>query len=75
MHAGDLASMDENGYACIVGRSKDMIIRVGENVYPRELEEFFFTHPAVANVQVIGKIQKFRMREISIVELARRRTR
>ncbi|MGF6691492.1 fatty-acyl-CoA synthase [Metapseudomonas resinovorans] len=54
MHTGDLASMDENGYVCIVGRSKDMIIRGGENVYPRELEEFFFTHPAVADVQVIG---------------------
>ncbi|MFV0408751.1 MAG: AMP-binding protein [Paracoccus sp. (in: a-proteobacteria)] len=54
MHTGDLASMDDNGYVCIVGRSKDMIIRGGENVYPRELEEFFFTHPAVADVQVIG---------------------
>ncbi|AYF87063.1 AMP-binding protein [Pseudomonas sp. DY-1] len=54
MHTGDLASMDENGYVCIVGRSKDMIIRGGENVYPRELEEFFFTHPSVADVQVIG---------------------
>ncbi|MNO82657.1 Long-chain-fatty-acid--CoA ligase [compost metagenome] len=54
MHTGDLASMDENGYVCIVGRSKDMIIRGGENVYPRELEEFFFTHPAVADVQVVG---------------------
>ncbi|MBS7660605.1 AMP-binding protein [Pseudomonas lalucatii] len=54
MHSGDLASMDEQGYVCIVGRSKDMIIRGGENVYPRELEEFFFTHPAVADVQVVG---------------------
>ncbi|MNF43798.1 putative sulfoacetate--CoA ligase [compost metagenome] len=54
MHTGDLASMDENGYVCIVGRSKDLIIRGGENVYPRELEEFFFTHPAVADVQVVG---------------------
>ena len=54
MHTGDLASMDENGYVCIAGRNKDMIIRGGENVYPRELEEFFFTHPAVADVQVIG---------------------
>ncbi|WP_271412041.1 AMP-binding protein [Pseudomonas sp. Q1-7] len=54
MHTGDLASMDDNGYVCIVGRSKDMIIRGGENIYPRELEEFFFTHPAVADVQVIG---------------------
>ncbi|MFK0310239.1 fatty acid CoA ligase family protein [Pseudomonas sp. NPDC090233] len=54
MHTGDLAVMDEEGYVRIVGRSKDMIIRGGENIYPRELEEFFFTHPAVADVQVIG---------------------
>ena len=128
MHTGDLASMNEAGYVCIAGRNKDMIIRGGENVYPRELEEFFFTHPAVADVQVIGipcskygeeivawvkfhpghtaseielqqwcknriahykvprhfrfvdefpmtvtgKVQKFRMREISIEELANR---
>ncbi|WP_027896157.1 AMP-binding protein [Zestomonas thermotolerans] len=54
MHTGDLAVMDDNGYVRIVGRSKDMIIRGGENIYPRELEEFFFTHPAVADAQVIG---------------------
>lgn len=54
MHTGDLAAMDEEGYVRIVGRSKDMIIRGGENIYPREVEEFFFTHPAVADVQVIG---------------------
>ncbi|WP_176517539.1 fatty acid CoA ligase family protein [Pseudomonas faucium] len=54
MHTGDLVVMDEQGYVRIVGRSKDMIIRGGENIYPRELEEFFFTHPAVADVQVIG---------------------
>lgn len=54
MHTGDLATMDEHGYVCIVGRNKDMIIRGGENLYPRELEEFFFTHPAVADVQIIG---------------------
>ncbi|NMY80728.1 AMP-binding protein [Pseudomonas rhodesiae] len=54
MHTGDLASMDEHGYVRIAGRNKDMIIGGGENVYPRELEEFFFTHPAVADVQVIG---------------------
>ena len=54
MHTGDLATMDEQGYVNIVGRLKDMIIRGGENIYPRELEEFFFTHPAVADVQVIG---------------------
>jgi len=54
MHTGDLAEMNEQGYVRIVGRNKDMIIRGGENIYPRELEEFFFTHPAVADVQVIG---------------------
>lgn len=54
MHTGDLAVMNAQGYVCIVGRNKDMIIRGGENIYPRELEEFFFTHPAVADVQVIG---------------------
>ena len=54
MHTGDLALMDERGYVRIVGRNKDMIIRGGENIYPRELEEFFFSHPAVADVQVVG---------------------
>lgn len=54
MHSGDLAVMDEQGYVRIVGRSKDMIIRGGENIYPREIEEFLFGHPAVADVQVIG---------------------
>ncbi len=54
MHTGDLATMDEAGYLNIVGRSKDMIIRGGENVYPREVEEFLYTHPAVEDVQVIG---------------------
>ena len=54
MHTGDLAVMRENGYVNIVGRIKDMIIRGGENVYPREIEEFLYTHPKVADVQVIG---------------------
>ncbi|MFJ4344242.1 AMP-binding protein [Pseudomonas sp. NPDC089401] len=54
MHTGDLAVMDEQGHVRIVGRNKDMIIRGGENIYPRELEEFFYTHPAVADAQVIG---------------------
>ncbi len=54
MHTGDLATMDEAGYLSIVGRIKDMVIRGGENVYPREVEEFLYTHPAVADVQVIG---------------------
>jgi fatty-acyl-CoA synthase len=54
MHSGDLAVMDEEGYINIVGRIKDMIIRGGENVYPREIEEFLYTHPKVSDVQVIG---------------------
>jgi fatty-acyl-CoA synthase len=54
MHTGDLAVMDDEGYAKIVGRIKDMIIRGGENVYPREIEEFLYTHEAIADVQVIG---------------------
>ncbi len=54
MHTGDIATMDEQGYINIVGRIKDMIIRGGENIYPREIEEFLFTHPKVSEVQVIG---------------------
>lgn len=54
MHTGDLATMDGAGYLNIVGRSKDMVIRGGENVYPREVEEFLSTHQDVADVQVIG---------------------
>jgi fatty-acyl-CoA synthase len=54
MHTGDLATMDAAGYVNIVGRLKDMVIRGGENVYPREIEEFLYTHPKVSDVQVIG---------------------
>ena len=54
MRTGDLATMDDDGYLNIVGRSKDMIIRGGENVYPREIEEFLYTHEAIADVQVVG---------------------
>jgi fatty-acyl-CoA synthase len=54
MHTGDLAVMDDEGYVNIVGRSKDMVIRGGENVYPREVEEFLMGHPDVADVQVVG---------------------
>jgi fatty-acyl-CoA synthase len=54
MHTGDLATMDSGGYLRIVGRIKDMVIRGGENIYPREIEEFLYTHPAVADVQVVG---------------------
>ncbi|MFD4988434.1 AMP-binding protein [Streptomyces sp. NPDC058374] len=54
MHTGDLAVLRDDGYVEIVGRIKDMIIRGGENIYPREIEEFLYTHPKVADVQVVG---------------------
>jgi fatty-acyl-CoA synthase len=54
MHTGDLATIDDEGYCRIVGRIKDMVIRGGENVYPREIEEFLYTHPEIQDVQVIG---------------------
>jgi len=54
LHSGDLGTMDADGYITITGRSKDMVIRGGENIYPREVEEFLFGHPAVADVQVFG---------------------
>ncbi len=54
MHTGDLATMDAEGYVNIVGRIKDMVIRGGENIYPREIEEFLYTHPKISDVQVVG---------------------
>jgi fatty-acyl-CoA synthase len=54
MHSGDLATIDEEGYCNIVGRIKDMVIRGGENIYPRELEEFLYRHPKIREVQVFG---------------------
>jgi fatty-acyl-CoA synthase len=54
MHTGDLATLDAEGYCNIVGRIKDMVIRGGENVYPREIEEFLYLHPRIQDVQVIG---------------------
>ncbi len=54
MHTGDTAVMDDDGYVNIVGRIKDMVIRGGENVYPREIEEFLYGHPSIRDVQVIG---------------------
>jgi fatty-acyl-CoA synthase len=54
MHTGDLGMMDDDGYCAIVGRIKDMVIRGGENIYPREIEEFLYRHPAIADVQVFG---------------------
>jgi fatty-acyl-CoA synthase len=54
MHTGDLGTMDDDGYVAIVGRIKDMVIRGGENVYPREVEEFLYAHPDIDDVQVVG---------------------
>ena len=54
MHTGDLATIDQDGYVNIVGRSKDMIIRGGENIYPREIEEFLYSHPLIKDVQIVG---------------------
>ncbi|AHH16521.1 putative acyl--CoA ligase [Nocardia nova SH22a] len=54
MHTGDLATMDDDGYVAITGRIKDMVIRGGENIYPREIEEFLYTHPDVLDAQVVG---------------------
>ncbi len=54
MHSGDLATLDEDGYFNIVGRKKDMVIRGGENISPREVEEFLYRHPLIQDVQVIG---------------------
>ncbi len=54
MHTGDLATIDEEGYCVIVGRCKDMVIRAGENIYPREIEEFLYGHPKIQEVQVVG---------------------
>jgi fatty-acyl-CoA synthase len=54
MHTGDLAVLDDEGYGNIVGRIKDMVIRGGENIYPREVEEYLFRHPKVEDVQVVG---------------------
>jgi fatty-acyl-CoA synthase len=54
MHTGDLAVLDDQGFCAIVGRVKDMIIRGGENIYPREIEEFLIRHPKVSDVQVFG---------------------
>jgi fatty-acyl-CoA synthase len=54
MHTGDIATMDEDGYLNIAGRIKDMVIRGGENIYPREIEEYLYAHPAIKDVSVIG---------------------
>jgi len=54
IHTGDLATMDEQGFVSIVGRIKDMVIRGGENIYPREVEEFYLAHPAIADIYIVG---------------------
>ena len=54
LHSGDIATMDKAGYVRIVDRIKDMIIRGGENIYPREVEEFLYQHPMISEVQVFG---------------------
>ncbi len=70
LHTGDLAVMDENGYCKITGRIKNMIIRGGENIYPREIEEFLYTHPKVSDVQVYGvPDQKFGEQVMAAVKL------
>ena len=54
MHTGDIAAMDDDGYLSVTGRIKDLVIRGGENVYPREVEEFLYTHPDIVDAQVVG---------------------
>jgi fatty-acyl-CoA synthase len=71
LHTGDLGTMDDRGYCKIVGRIKDMIIRGGENIYPREIEEVLFTHPAVGDVAVVGvPDEKWGERVVAFVRLA-----
>ena len=69
LHSGDLATMNERGYVNIVGRLKDMIIRGGENIYPRQIEEFLIRHPKVADVQVVGVPDRFFGEELLAVVL------
>jgi fatty-acyl-CoA synthase len=69
LHTGDLATMNERGYINIVGRLKDMVIRGGENIFPREVEDFLIRHPKVADVQVLGVPDKFFVEELLAVVL------
>jgi fatty-acyl-CoA synthase len=75
MHTGDLATMDHDGYVNIVGRSKDMIIRGGENVYPREIEEFLYSHPDIRDVQIVGVPDPRFVEEIAAFVITRPGTR
>jgi len=71
IRTGDVATMDENGYVRIVGRSKDMLIRGGENIYPREIEEYLYTHPKIDQVQVVGVLdEKFGEEIVACILLA-----
>ncbi|MEH0021112.1 MAG: AMP-binding protein [Desulfobacter sp.] len=75
LHTGDLAVMDENGYCKVTGRIKDMIIRGGENIYPREIEEFLYTHPKVLDVQVIGvPSEKYGEEVVAYIQLRKGQT-
>ena len=67
LHTGDLATMNARGYVNIVGRLKDMVIRGGENIFPREVEDFLIRHPKVADVQVLGVPDKFFVEELLAV--------
>ena len=73
MHTGDLATVDNAGYCNIVGRIKDMVIRGGENIYPREIEEFLYQHPDIADVQVFGVPDRLRRGALRLDTPARRR--
>jgi fatty-acyl-CoA synthase len=75
LHTGDLGEIDENGYYKVTGRIKDMIIRGGENIYPRELEEFLFTNEKVANAQVVGVAdEKYGEQVLAVIQLKDGRT-
>lgn len=72
LHSGDMAQVDENGYYRITGRIKDMIIRGGENIYPKEIEEFIYTHPAVKDVQVVGVPSEYYGEEVAACVVRRK---
>lgn len=74
MHTGDLAVIDDEGYGTIVGRIKDIIIRGGENIYPREIEEFLFRHPAISDVQIVGVPDQKYGEEVCAVIILRKGT-